>query len=125
MAEFGALTPLEAYAEKRSRVRMCARAIVDVRLHQGRMSFAAAVRFYEEHVGMSEAAADGEVTKNSMFPGGALMYLTGTDGIHELRREMSTRPGFSLKDFHDRFLSYGSVPVALVSEHMLEEVIDE
>lgn len=125
MAEFGALTPLEAYAEKRSRVRMCARAIVDVRLHQGRMSFDDAVRFYEEHVGMSAAAADGEVTKNSMFPGGALMYLTGTDGIHELRREMSTRPGFSLKDFHDRFLSYGSVPVALVSEHMLEEVIDE
>jgi Bacterial protein of unknown function (DUF885) len=124
MSEYGALTPLQEYAECNSRVRMCTRAIVDVRLHQGRMSFAEAIRFYQAHAGMSEAAATGEVTKNSMFPGGALMYLMGTDGIHDLRREMSWRPGFVLRDFHDRFLSFGSVPVALIAERMLEEATD-
>jgi hypothetical protein len=118
MAEFGALTPLQEYAERQSRVRMCARAVVDVRLHQGRMTFEGAVNYYRAHAGMSEAAATGEVTKNSMFPAMALMYLMGTNGIHSLRRELARRPGFELRDFHDRFLSYGSVPVALIAESM-------
>jgi len=118
MAEFGALTPLQEYAERQSRVRMCARAVVDVRLHQGRMTFEGAVNYYRAHAGMSETAATGEVTKNSMFPGMALMYLMGTDGVHSLRRELARRPGFVLRDFHDRFLSYGSVPVALIAESM-------
>ena len=58
-----------------------------------------------------------------MFPGAALMYLTGTDAIHELRREMSTLQGdtFVLRDFHDRFLSYGSIPVSLIAEEMKRE----
>ena len=38
VGEAGGLTPLEAYAELHSRVRMCARAVVDVELHRGRMS---------------------------------------------------------------------------------------
>ena len=53
-----------------------------------------------------------------MFPGTALMYLIGTDGIHRLRRELAARPGFELGAFHDRLLSYGSIPVALAAEAM-------
>jgi uncharacterized protein (DUF885 family) len=54
-----------------------------------------------------------------MFPGAALMYLIGTQAIHDLRREITARtPGLALRDFHDRFLSYGSVPVALIARAM-------
>jgi uncharacterized protein (DUF885 family) len=42
----------------------------------------------------------------------------GTDTIRGLRDELSGRPGFQLGAFHDRLLSYGSVPVALVAEAM-------
>ena len=45
--------------------------------------------FYTETVGMSEDAARGEAVKNSLFPGTALMYLLGTDQIHDLRQEMT------------------------------------
>ncbi|MGE0040938.1 MAG: DUF885 family protein [Vicinamibacterales bacterium] len=120
VAEFGGLTPLEAYAERHGRIRMAARAVVDIQLHRGRMTLDEAAAYYVSRAGMSEAAARGEAVKNSMFPGGAVMYLLGTDTIHELRREMAAIEGaaFDLRRFHDTFLSYGSVPVALVAGDM-------
>ncbi|MGD9048447.1 MAG: DUF885 domain-containing protein [Anaerolineae bacterium] len=120
MGEVGFLTPLELYAEHQGRRRMSARAIVDVRLHQGRFTLDEAATFYEQRAGMSPGAARGEAVKNSMFPGAAMMYLIGTDRIKTLRREMARRWGrdFSLRRFHDQFLSYGSIPVALIAEEM-------
>jgi hypothetical protein len=118
MGEVGFFTPLERYAELQSRLRMAARAFVDVRLHQGELTLESAAAFYRDQVGMPSAAARGEALRNSMFPGTALMYLTGTDLIHQLRRDMAARPGFSLRSFHDRFLAYGSIPVALIVEAM-------
>lgn len=123
MAEHGALTPLERYAELRSRARMCARAVADVRLHTGRFSLADAAAFYVDRAGMSADAAKGEAVKNSMFPGAALMYMAGTDAIHTLRRSLESRPGFSLRTFHDEFLSWGSIPVAIVAEQMAGEAV--
>ena len=121
VAEFGGLPPLEAYAERHGRVRMCARAVVDLQLHRGRMTLDQAAGYYAERAGMPEAAARSEAVKNSMFPGGAVMYLAGTDTIHTLRREMAAARGasFDLGTFHDEFLSYGSVPVRLIREDML------
>jgi uncharacterized protein (DUF885 family) len=120
MDEVGFLTPDERVAEQQSRVRMLARAMVDVELHTGRRSFADSVRLYAESVGMSPDAARGEAVKNSMFPGTAMMYWLGTQGIHDLRRAVSAHEGasFSLKGFHDRLLSHGAIPVAVTSRLM-------
>jgi uncharacterized protein (DUF885 family) len=59
-----------------------------------------------------------------MFPGTALIYLFGSDQIHALRAEIARleRERFSLRRFHDRFLSFGSVPVALIAETLRREV---
>ena len=59
-----------------------------------------------------------------MFPGGALMYLMGRDAILELRADLQQALGnrFNLRAFHDRFLSFGSIPVALIAAAMREEV---
>lgn len=120
MAEHGFLTPLEAYSEYQGRRRMCARAVVDVRLHRGDFTFDQAVSYYRQKAGMSAAAARAEVTKNSMFPGGALMYITGQDAIFRLRAELRARAGqaFDLRAFHDQFLSYGALPTALICKEM-------
>jgi uncharacterized protein (DUF885 family) len=120
MEELGFLTPLERVSQQHTRVRMLARAIVDIELHQGTMSFADAVRFYEEQVGMSPEAAKAEAVKNSMFPCTAIMYWLGTQGIHDLRDEMKRREGprFSLRRFHGELLGYGSIPVPLVARMM-------
>ena len=127
MREVGFLTPWEEHVELRGRVRMCARAVVDLRLHRGDLSLDQASEFYQSVAGMSAGAAESEVVKNSMFPGGAVMYLVGRDAIHGLReRIMSIQGhGFSLRRFHDRFLSHGSVPVALIAERMSDEALEE
>jgi uncharacterized protein (DUF885 family) len=116
----GFLTPAETAEHDRTRRRMAARAVVDIRLHHGRFSLAEAVEFYHQHAGMSRAAARAEAIKNSLFPGAACMYLVGWDGLRRLRRESQAREGraFSLRAFHDRVLSFGSVPVTLIAQAM-------
>jgi hypothetical protein len=123
MGEAGFLTDLEAYGEYQGRMRMCARAIVDVRLHRGEFTLADAADYYVNQAGMTPAAAQGEAVKNSMFPGAALMYLMGTDTVVQLREELRERQGdeFDLRAFHDTFLSYGSIPVTLIRADMLKE----
>lgn len=119
MDEFGFCTPLESLSQVQSRLRMAARAVVDVELHQGKMTLDEAAAFYRDEAGMADGAAYGEAVKNSMNPGAALMYLTGTDQIHALRREMiGDRTGLPLRAFHDRFLSHGSIPVSMIAASM-------
>ncbi len=44
----------------------------------------------------------------------------GDETIHNLRRDLAAATGssFSLQQFHDEFLSYGSVPVTLIAADM-------
>ena len=123
MEELGFLTPLERMSEMHSQLRFFARAITDISLHDGRMTFGDAVRFWVDEVGMSEAVGRNEATKVSMFPGTGLMYWLGLQGIRDLRaaRAMRGGAGFSLRDFHDELLSHGSMPIPMVARHMLGE----
>lgn len=122
MEEAGFLTADESVAEQHTRVRMLARAINDIEFHRGRRTFGEAVRFYSEEAGLSSSAAHAETVKNSMFPGTAMMYWLGTQGIHDLRRELAARFGstFDLRAFHDTLLAGGSIPVALIARLMLQ-----
>lgn len=118
--DLGFYTELEQFAQLHSQLRQTARAIADPNLHLGKFTFDEAVQFYTTHVGMSVEAARSEVTKNSMFPATAAMYLLGTDCIHKLREEFAKKDSsFSMSKFHDRFLKYGSVPVSLIASDML------
>lgn len=123
MGEVGFLTPLERLSQVHGRARMAARALVDLRLHGGSLSLDDAARFYEESVQMPAPAARAEAVKNSMFPGMALIYLFGNDQIRALRHEIAAMEGdrFSLRRFHDRFLAFGSLPVALIADAMRRE----
>ena len=122
MEEIGFLTPLERYAQVHARMRMAARALVDVDLHRGVISLEAAAALYARRIGLSPEAARAEAVKNSMFPGTALMYMMGTDALHRLRRDLAFgSTAFDLRRFHDRVLAHGSVPVALVAGAMRRE----
>jgi uncharacterized protein (DUF885 family) len=96
------------------------RAVVDLELHTGRMSFDDAVRFHVENAQTTPGAARAEVTKCSMFPGTALMYWLGLRDLWRIRSAEEATRGvdFSSRAFHDELLSFGSIPVALVSRLM-------
>jgi hypothetical protein len=120
MESLGFLTPDERIAEQHTRVRLMVRAVVDLELHTGRMSFREAVQFHVDASQISQAAALGEVTKCSMFPGTAMMYWLGLRDLWRLRsaEEASRGSAFSAKDFHDELLSFGSIPVPLAAKLM-------
>jgi uncharacterized protein (DUF885 family) len=122
--EAGFLTPAESFSQHTARLRIAARAVVDIRLHDGRFSLERAAAFYRERVGMSADAARAEAEKNSLFPGAACMYFAGWREIHQLREQLVSKHGMSLREFHDRLLSFGSVPVTLIGRAMtsLQEV---
>jgi uncharacterized protein (DUF885 family) len=51
-------------------------------------------------------------------------YFTGYTEIYDFREELKKRMGdkFKLKDFHEKFLSYGSAPVKYIRELMLTDM---
>jgi uncharacterized protein (DUF885 family) len=120
MEEVGFLSALECVSQQHGRVRQLARAVVDIELHQGTMTREEAVAFYRDWTGMPDDAARSEVMKNGMFPGAAVMYWLGTEGLHALRGACARSDGdrFSLQAFHDRVLSYGAIPVPLIADLM-------
>jgi hypothetical protein len=113
MDECGLLTDEMSLAQQHTRARLLARAVVDLGLHGGTLTLDQAAAIYRDRVGMPGDAARAEVCKNSMFPATAVMYWLGTDGIHHLRREHA-HECVSLCAFHDRLLSFGSIPVPLI-----------
>lgn len=123
MEEIGFLSPLERVSQQHTRVRLLARAVVDLSLHSGTMDLHAAEAFYRERGLMPAAAAAGEAVKTSMFPGAAVMYWLGTRGIHDLRRSCAAREAaaFSLRRFHDRLLGFGAIPVGLITRLMTKD----
>ena len=120
MESLGFLTPDERIAAQHMRVRLMARAVVDLELHTGRMSFTDAVQFHVNAAHLSPAAARAEVTKCSMFPGTAMMYWLGLRDLWRLRsaEEAWRAASFSAKAFHDEVLCFGSLPVPLISRLM-------
>jgi uncharacterized protein (DUF885 family) len=116
MDEIGFLTPDESLAQQHTRARLAARAVVDIGLHERSLALDDAIAVYRDRVGMAPEAARAEACKNSMFPGTALMYWLGTEGLHRLRaaRQRIEGPAFDRQRFHDRVLSFGSVPIPLM-----------
>ncbi len=100
-----------------------ARVVVDSGLHTRGMSFEEAVQLMMDEVHLDRRMAEGEVRRytthdNPTYPSA---YLLGKTAIHDLRRRYQAQQGaaFTLRDFHDRLLSYGSPPVKLVAARML------
>lgn len=120
MESLGTFTPDERIAMHQARVRLMVRAVVDLELHTGRITFDEAVRFHQSVAALPAATAYAEVTKCSMFPGTALMYWLGLRDLWRLRaaEEAARGPHFSARAFHDEVLSFGSIPVALAARLM-------
>jgi len=101
-----------------------ARVIVDVKMASGEWSIAQAAKFFEEQSGFTKGASEAAVTGYALRPGYVLNYTVGRLQLEELLGEYQRRMGDkgSLHDFHDRLLSYGSVPFAIVGPELLADL---
>jgi uncharacterized protein (DUF885 family) len=98
-----------------------ARIAVDVRLATGEWTFEQAVDYFATEGGLDREAARGEAAGAAAMPGYKIQYLVGKWQIERLLGRIRDREGasFSLRRFHDRLLSYGSIPVSIVEDLML------
>ena len=101
-----------------------ARVMVDVKLASGEWTLAQAARFFEEQSGFTRSASEAAVAGYALRPGYVLAYTVGRLQLQELLGEYQRRTGDkgSLHDFHDRLLSYGSTPFAVVGPELLADL---
>ena len=80
--------------------------------------------FYEKHSGFTRAAAQAAVNGIALGPGYVIAYTVGRLQLQLLLGEYMLRTGErgSLRDFHDRLLSYGSTPFAVVGPELLADL---
>lgn len=99
--------------------RAC-RVIIDVGIHTGGMTFDEAVEMLVDKACIDEACAAAEVRRYAMSPTQPMTYVVGKLMLLDLRDQMKRKLGnrFNLKEFHDEFLSYGSIPPPLIIERM-------
>ncbi len=97
------------------------RVLVDVKLHLSQMTIEEAVDLLVDQAGLERANAVAEVKRYTLTPTQPMSYLVGKREIVSLRDEYRQQRGerFKLKEFHDKLLSFGSVPLPLVREAML------
>ncbi len=82
------------------------RILVDIGLHTGSLSHAAATRHLMEHVGFTKARAAADVNWYTAAPTVPMSYLLGREKVKSLH---AVHRG-SLRQFNDRLLAHGAVP---------------
>ena len=97
----------------------CCRLVVDTGLHYLGWTRSQAIDFMMDNSGYSRVSIEDEVDRYCVYPGQACSYKIGQLKILELREILSQHKGFNIKDFHDKLLDLGSLPLVLVEEEML------
>ena len=95
-------------------------------MHTQGMTVKEATTFFKKNAFMKELPAKKEAVRGTFDP----MYLNYTLGklmIKKLRDDYRLQQGdsFTLKGFHDTFLSFGAPPIPLVREMMLSDASAE
>ncbi|MGB2698300.1 MAG: DUF885 domain-containing protein, partial [Candidatus Zixiibacteriota bacterium] len=106
---------------KNQLLRAC-RVVIDASLNTGRMSFKQAVEMLVKIAKLDPIRAEGEIRFYCYMPTYPMSYNLGKLEILRLREDYKKAKGkvFNLKEFHDRLISYGSIPVQMIRERMLE-----
>ena len=97
-----------------------ARFVVGIQMHTGKMSFEEAKKFFVEEGFQTEKIAEIEAKRGTSDPT-YLYYTLGKLQILKLREDYKKKMGasFSLGEFHDRFMSQGEPPIAVVRQALL------
>ena len=100
-------------------LRLC-RYIVGLRMHTRGMTLEEGIAFFEREGWQERANAEREAMRGTSDPT-YLVYTLGKLQLLKLREDYQKKVGdrFNLREFHDRFLSFGYPPIKLIREEML------
>lgn len=103
-------------------LRAVCNTILDYSVHALDMSKEDAMDLLVYQAFQEQAEADNKWRRATLSQVQLCSYFTGFTEIYDLRSEIKSKQGdqFSLKKFHEEFLSYGSSPVRYIRKLMLE-----
>ena len=105
-------------------LRSTCNTILDYGVHVKNLSKEAAINLLINEAFQQKAEAEGKWRRVSISQVQLCCYYTGFSEIYDFREEYKSLLGnkFKLKDFHEKFLSYGSAPVKYIRDLMLSEL---
>jgi hypothetical protein len=104
-------------------LRTTCNTILDYSVHSKNMSKEEAMSLLINEAFQQQAEAEGKWTRVSVSQVQLCSYFAGYTEIYDFREMLKKEKGtnFNLKQFHEKFLSYGSAPVKYIKELMLKE----
>jgi len=110
-------TPEEKVGALFWRMHRCARVIISLKFHLGEMTPEEMITFLVERVGHEQAGATSEVRRYIGDDYGPLYqaaYMTGGLQLRSLLHELTGPGKLSLREFHDRVLHEGPIPIEMI-----------
>jgi len=121
MREYDYYDKLGRFSQIKARLWRASRVIVDVGIHTGMMNFDDGVEFLVNKTNCDRWEAIAQMKYYTQLAGQPMSYLIGMLEILKLREEYKKLSGdkFSLREFHNKLLSYGSLPIKFISKLLL------
>jgi len=121
-AGYGGNTPEIWLTWMKWNLRAVCNTIIDIEIQTGDMSRDQMLSFLTREAFQSQSEAEEKWRRATLSQVQLVSYYDGYAEIRALRDEEKARLGkdFSVKDFNNRFLSYGSAPVRYIRELMRE-----
>lgn len=103
------------------------RLVVDTGIHWFGWSRQKAIDYMSENTALSRHNIIAEVDRYIGWPGQALSYKTGELAIRRIRRqaEETLKDQFDIREFHDRVLEAGSIPLPLLESRINRWIVDK
>jgi uncharacterized protein (DUF885 family) len=103
------------------KLRVLANVLIDYDIQCGNAPKDSIVSFLLRECFQTNAQAEEKYNRATLSQVQLCSYYTGASAIHALRESYKNKMSkkYSLKDFHEKFLSFGSSPVKYIRERML------
>jgi uncharacterized protein (DUF885 family) len=104
-------------------LRSTCNTILDYSVHTKNMSKEDAMNLLINEAFQQKTEAENKWKRVSLTQVQLCCYFTGYTEIYDFRNEVKNKMGnkFNLKEFHEKFLSYGSAPVRYIRQLMMEK----
>lgn len=96
------------------------RILVDIRLQTGRYSYEQSAAHLRKHLGFTKARSEAEINWYSASPTVPMSYWLGRLENERLRQRLVVGRGWSLQQFNDWLLSFGTIPQAWIEKYGLD-----
>jgi uncharacterized protein (DUF885 family) len=98
----------------------CHRILVDLYLHNGKYSYKQAVDHMVKYLGMTKARAEADVNWYTQYPSVPMSYWLGRLENERLKTRLVDGRGWTLKQFNDWLLSFGTIPQSWIEKYGLD-----